>query len=277
MSFRPVVPLSGYGAYAFVKRTMDSQKSAFEAAPVTKRDEDYFRSKIGGIKTAEALVADRRLLKIALGAFGLDADINNKYFIRKVLEGSTLDEKALGNRLANKQYQKLSKAFGFGDFAVPRTQLSDFATIILKDYKTRQFEIAVGEQNGDMRLVLNAERELAGLAKGAVSDETKWFTVMGNTPLRQVFQTAFGLPAAFAAIDLDQQLETLRSKADQAFGDRSIAQFADPARVDLLVRRFLARSDAATGPPLTTKGMGALQLLQAGQQSSGQSILSLLR
>ena len=277
MTFSPVVPLSGYGGYAFLKRTMDSQKKAFESTPVTRRDEAYFRAKIGSIKTAEALVADRRLLQVALGAFGLDADINNKHFIRKVLESSTLDAKALGNRLADKQYHKLSKAFGFGDFATPRTQLSDFASNILRDYKTRQFEIAVGDQNGDMRLALNAERELASLAKSTTSEETKWFTVMGNTPLRQVFQTAFGLPTAFAAIDLDQQLETLRSKADQAFGDRSMAQFADPAKVDLLLRRFLTRSEAVAGPSLSAEGMGALRLLQAGQQSSGLARLSLLR
>lgn len=274
MSFAPVVPLSGYGGWTFLQRTMATQKAAFQASPATKTDEAYFREKIGAITTAEDLVADRRLLKVALGAFGLDADIGNKYFIRKVMESSTLDTAALANRLADKQYLKLAKAFGFGDFAVPRTQLSDFADTILNPYHDRQFEIAVGEQNGDLRLALNAERELASLAASGSGDSTKWFTIMGNAPVRQVFQTAFGLPAGFGAIDLDRQLEVLRSKAEAAFGDASVAQFTDPERVEALLRRFLTRSEATSLSPLTP-GFGALQLLQSsGGSASG--ILALL-
>lgn len=276
MSFAPVVPLSGYGGWAFLKRTMDSQKTAFAASPVTKSDEAWFRERIGSITRAEDLVADRRLLKVALGAFGLDADINNKFFIQKVLESGTLDPGALANRLADKQYQKMAQAFGFADFATPRTQLSDFADRILKDYGIRQFEIAVGRQNDDLRLAMHAERELPLLARGTTTEDTKWFTIMGSAPLRQVFQTAFGLPAGFGALDLDQQLTTLKSKAVQVFGDSDVAQFTDQAQIETLLRRFLARSDGAAGLSPTSRGVAALQLLQAGQQSAG-NILSLLR
>lgn len=277
MSFAPVLPLSGYGGYSFLKRTLPSQKAAFEAAPALKRDEDYFREKIGSIKTAEALVSDRRLLKVALGAFGLDADINNRHFIKKVLEGGTLKEDALANRLADKQYLAMSAAFGFGDFAVPSTQISNFADKIVSAFKARQFEAAVGAQNDDMRLALNAERELATLAKRNIGENTKWFTVMGSPPLRQVFEKAFGLPKSFAALDLDQQLSTLRSRAEKAFGTSDVSQFAEPAQVDKLVRRFLVRSEVAAGFSSTTKGASALQLLQASQQSSPVAVLSALR
>ncbi|MDP4032551.1 MAG: DUF1217 domain-containing protein [Pseudorhodobacter sp.] len=277
MSFAPVLPLSGYGGYSFLKRTMPSQKAAFEAAPALKRDEDYFREKIGSIKTAEALVSDRRLLKVALGAFGLDADINNRHFVKKVLEGGTLKDDALANRLADKQYLAMSAAFGFGDFAVPSTQISDFADKIVSAFKARQFEAAVGEQNDDMRLALNAERELANLAKRNIGENTKWFTLMGSPPLRQVFEIAFGLPKSFAALDLDRQLSTFRSRAEKAFGTADLSQFSEPAQVDKLVRRFLVRSEAAAGFSSTTKGAAALQLLQAPRQSSTVAVLSLLR
>ena len=83
---------------------------------------------------------------MALTAYGLEGDINNKAFIRKVLEDGTLKEGALANRLADKQYQKLSAAFGFGDFPVPRSKLSDFADKTLALYRTRQFETAVGNR-----------------------------------------------------------------------------------------------------------------------------------
>ncbi|MGB8814326.1 MAG: DUF1217 domain-containing protein [Paracoccaceae bacterium] len=256
---------------------MPSQKAAFEAASTLKRDEDYFREKIGSIKTADALVSDRRLLGVALGAFGLDADINNKFFIKKVLQDGTLTTTALSTKLADKQYQAFSAAFGFGDYGIPRTQLSDFADKILGAYKTRQFETAIGDQNSDMRLALNAERELTALAARPISEDSKWFTVMGSAPLRQVFQTAFGLPSSFAAIDLDQQLGTFKEKAEQFLGDPEVGQFIDPSKVDDLVKRFMVRSDTSGNYSSLTRGAGALQLLQASQQSTAAGILSLFR
>jgi len=277
MSFAPVIPIGGYGGWKFLNRTMDSQKAAVAASPANKRDEAYFREKIGSIKTAEALVSDRRLLAVALGAFGLGEDINNRFFIRKVLEDGTLSNSALSNRLADKRYQALSAAFGFGNFGVPRTQLSDFANKIIVSFRTQQFEQAVGQQNDDMRLALNARRELAGLATRAASDTTQWLTILGSAPLRQVFQTAFGLGSGFGAIDLDQQVSTLRNKAEQVFGAGTVAQFADPDRVENLLRRFFVRSDSATAFTSSAPGASALQLLQAGSQSGASSLLSLLR
>ncbi|WP_232209633.1 DUF1217 domain-containing protein [Rhodobacter ferrooxidans] len=244
---------------------MTTQKAAFAAVSTSKREEEYFRANIGKIKTAEALVSDRKLLKVALGAFGLDADINSKAFIQKVLEGGTLKTGALANKLADKQYQAFSAGFGFGDFATPRTQLSTFADEILTAYKNRQFETAVGEQNDDMRLAMNVERELVTLAGKSTTEDAKWFTVMGSKPLRAVFEKAFGLPSSLAALDLDQQLSVFKSAANKAFGATSVSQFADTTKLDKLVKQFLIRSEVAAGMTSTSGASNALQLLQAMQ------------
>lgn len=262
MSFNPVLPVSGYAGWAFLKKTMASQKAAFVKSPEIKRDEDYFRAKIGSIQTADQLVADRRLLTVALGAFGLDADINNKAFIRKVLTDGTLSAGSFANRLADKQYLKLSAAFGFGDFAVPATQVSDFADKIVSAYEARSFESAVGNQDGDLRLALNAQRELATLAGKSSSETVKWLTVMGNSPLKQVFQKALGLPANVSALGLDQQLSLFENRAQTTFGDKSLSQFTDPVKVESLIRRFLVRSQADAVISSVGSGAVALSLLQ---------------
>lgn len=263
MSFSPVVPFGGYAGWSFLQRTMERQTESFLTGAVMQRDEDYFREKIGQVRSARELVEDRRLLGVALGAFGLDADIDNRYFIRKVLEDGTLDPKALANRLADKQYLAFSQAFGFGDFAIPRTGLSDFADSIVLAWQTQQFERAVGEQDGDLRLALNAGRELATLAPRNLSEETKWFTIMGNPPLRQVFEKALGLPSSFASLDLDQQLSVFQDKAGRIFGEESVGQFADPEKTEKLLRTFLIRSEAGSGISSVAAGAAALQILQA--------------
>ena len=178
MSFQPVLPLAGYTGWGFLKRTMVRQQAVQQALPVQQRDEAYFRDKIGKADTAEKLVSDKRLLRIALTAFGLEGDVNNKAFVQKILEGGTLKEGSLANKLADKQYQKLSAAFGYGDFSVPRTKISTFPDEILAQFRTRSFESAVGVQNNTYRLAMNAERELPALAVKSTSETAKWFTVL---------------------------------------------------------------------------------------------------
>jgi len=101
---------------------------------------------------------------VALGAFGLSDDINNKFFLQKVLEDGTLDPDALSNKLSDNRYQEFTKAFGFGDFDVPNTKISSFGQEMVDRYQTIQFEVAVGQQNDNFRLALNTIRELGEIA-----------------------------------------------------------------------------------------------------------------
>ena len=87
MTFQPVIPFGGNAGWSFLQRTLESQQATFEKGTVLRRDVDYFRENIGNISTAADLVADRRLLNVALGAFGLDDDLPNKAFIQKTCKG----------------------------------------------------------------------------------------------------------------------------------------------------------------------------------------------
>lgn len=262
MAFQPVIPMGGLVGWSFLNRTLERQSAAFEASSEVKRDTTYFAEKIGEIDTAEELVSDRRLLGVALGAFGLQDDVDNRFFVRKMLEEGTISPDSFANRMADERYKAFSKTFGFGDFSTPRTKLSYFADEIIGLYEQRSFEVAVGQQDENLRLALNATRELAELAADGDTDDTMWFRVMGNKPLRQVFETAFGLPAGFGQLDLDQQLETFRDKAERQLGDGEISQFADEAAVENLVQRFLVRAQLAETQG-TVEGSIALTLLQS--------------
>lgn len=275
MSFQPVLPFAGYAGWKFLGRTFEAQKASFSGSGQMVRDADYFRANIGKATTAEALVADHRLLKVALGAFGLDDDLPNKAFIRRVLSDGTLSADALSGKLSDKRYAAMARAFGY-DLTPPRIVQSDFADTLLAAYDDRQFEIAVGEQDANMRLALGTPRDLGEVAAKTSSEDTRWFTVMGTTPLRSVFEGALGLPSSFASLDLDQQLTTLKQKTEAVFGDSSISQFTDSDKIDKLVRLFLIRSELAGGGSGGTSGQSAaLQILQ-GATGGADGILSLL-
>lgn len=262
MSFQPVIPLGGMAGWAFLQRTQASQKEAFTASPVMQRDIKYFRENINKVSTAKQLVEDHQLLKVALGAYGLDDDIGNKYFIQKVLEDGTLETDDLSNKLSDKRYYEMARDFGFGDYGTPRTQISDFSDSTIDAYKNRQFEIAVGEQDRNLRLSMTLERDLGGILEKSTSDDGKWYSVMGNPPLRNIFETAFGLPSSFGTLDLELQLDTFREKAETYFGDSTLEQFSDPAKMQELNRLFLMRSEIANGSAGLSSGAIALTLLQ---------------
>lgn len=267
MSFQPVVPFTGYAGWRFLQSTLETQKTAFVETASFERQTTYFRENIGKIQTAEELVADRRLLQVALGAFGLDEDINNKAFIQKILEEGTLDDDALANRLADKRYAALAFEFGFGNLGA-RTGLTRFADDILARFADRQFERAVGEVNNDMRLALNLSSGLEDILAEDLSPNAQWFSVMGNSPLRTVFQTALGFPSSFGAIDIDQQLTAFKERSQSVFGTEEVADFADPAMQEKLVRLYLVRSEAAAFSASGTASI-ALTLLQSAPRLFG--------
>lgn len=267
MSFTPAIPMAGLAGWRFLERTADSQRAAFESGAVFKRETAYFTENIGKVKTAEALVKDRRLLAVALGAFGLEGEIDKKFFIRKVLQEGTEGSRSFANRLSDPNYRKLAAAFGFGNATGAQTNTKGFAEAIIEQYKVRKFEAAVGDVNNSMRLAMNFRREIGTIAAGP--DNAGWYSILGSKPLREVVQTALRLPKEFARIDVDRQKDMIQQRMASSFGDKGMAFFREPANVEKVITRFLAMAQlneaaatAATSP--------ALQLLQGvGGDSSG--------
>lgn len=259
--FTPMLPYTGYAGWAFLERTYETQQATFDKSPLLTRDTAYFEENIGNVETAEDLVKDRRLLRVALGAFGLGDDINNTYFIKKVLEEGTLDESALANKLSDTRYKDLAEAFGF-DRGTPSTKISTFGAEITAQYRVQEFEIAVGDQDESMRLAMNAKRVLEDFANDTSSINTKWYRIMGNEPLRQVFETAFGLPTSFGQIDIEQQKDVFRERAEKLFGTDDPSDFADEEIRDKLVKTYLLR-DQLSDITTTSSGMIAQTLLES--------------
>ncbi len=262
MSFQPILLGSGLAAWRGLQRSYDTQLALHRAQPQEARLATHFRNRIAGIATADALVADRRLLEVALKAFGLGDDLNNRFFIRKVLEDGSVRQDALANRLTDDRYRSLAAAFGFGDPGGARTGRPGFADEILSRFSSQSFQVAVGAQDDTLRLALNAREAMAEQAARPGTDDARWFRIMGTPPLRAVLEGALGLPGSLRSLDLDQQLRIFRDRTEAAFGDGEIAQFADPDRRSALIDRFLLRAQIDAQPAIVP-GQIALSLLRA--------------
>ncbi len=262
MSFIPVVPLGGFAGWRFLERTLERQETSHARSPAAMRDEVYFRDHIGGVTSAADLVANRRLLRVALTAFGLGDDLANRAYIRKVLESDTGDRRSFVNRLSDKRYLELARAFGFGDDPLPQTRNAPTVEAILQRAREQRFEEAVGQQNEQMRLALSLQRDLRRVATEAGSDAAGWYSVLGTPSLRSVFETAFRLPREFAALDLDRQADILRQRTERLTGEPGIAQFAGAEPMNQLIRRFFVGAQLAEMQQISP-GSAALTLLQA--------------
>lgn len=263
MTFQPVLPLTGYVGWRFLQRTEDVQREAHAKSGETARLTEHFRENIGKVSSLDDFMADRQLVRVALEAFGLGEDLYATAFIRKVVEEGTIDDESFANRLGDKRYAALSDALGFGNLGgAGRTQFPGFTDEIVSRFEAKQFEQAVGNQNEDLRLALNVESSLSEVLDNQKSKDGRWYAIMGNAPLRQVFDTAFGFSKAFGQIDVEQQLEGYKARAQSIFGTDDPAGFADPETQEKLIRLYLVRSEANQFAAATS-GSVALTLLRS--------------
>lgn len=259
--YQPVVPAGGLIGWQFLQRTYDNQLSAFKDSETTRRDTEYFRENMPNVTSASDLVSDRRLLSIALGAFGLQDDINNTFFIQKMLEEGTTDNDAFANRFADTRYRDFSAAFGLGPGEIPGALLPGFIEEVIQDFEQRSFEVAVGNQDDTLRIALAAEREFAELSSSTSTKDSRWFEILGNPPMRELFQVAFQLPDAFAQIDIDQQRDYFEENSQRLFGVSDPAEFADKEKRDSLITRYTAISQIEQNSISSSSASIALTLL----------------
>ncbi|SEL15007.1 Protein of unknown function [Roseivivax marinus] len=188
-------------------------------------------------------------------------DVSNRsdlVYLQRVMESDPANPTSLSGLHPDRRYAAMAKGFGFATPEAGRVLPEGFADEIVRRYVDRSFEVKVGEVDTTMRLALSLGRELQTVADRSRSESTQWFAVMSSPPLRQVFETAFRLPPSFGSLDLDQQLDVFRDRAEQAFGTRRVDAFTDPEKLDALRRRFLVLSEPE--PQATTAGGAAAAL-----------------
>ncbi len=271
--FTPAIPIGGFAGFKVFERSSERQLAAFSKSPEIKRDIAYFREKIAEVGSPGAILSDRRLLTVALGAFGLETEISKKAIIRRVLEQPLASSDSFVNRLNDPRWKAFARAFGFGD-GPPRVELPTFRDDIAARYLERSFERAVGDVNPDIRLALNFRREARAIAAGASVERSGWFQILGQSPLRLVVQGAFNLPASVAQLDIDRQKTIFEDKSLALFGTRSPAAFRNEKNIEIALRKFFVARTIEDGAAISSRGATALVLLGGGQSPAAGLILS---
>jgi hypothetical protein len=260
--FQPIVIGTGLVAWRNLQRTLPDQLAAFSQGAEQERLTSEFKEKASSLTSADAVVEDRQVLRVALGAYGLQDDLDNRYFINRILSEGTTDDDALANRMADSRYERLASDFALDGLSQFVGILPSKAEEITEQFNAQSFALAVGDVNENLRLALNAETELSRIAELDTSDDAKWYLVMGNAPLRSVIESALSLPSSFAQLDIDTQLDVFREKALSAFGVEEIDELAGDEVKAKVIDLFLLKEQLNEGQSLSSQNI-ALQLLQA--------------
>lgn len=237
------IGIGGLAGWKVLQRIETRQVEALAEEKVVQNATTYFRENLSPDMTAKDLVSDYRMLSVALKAFGLDTDMGNKAFIRKVLESDPSDSNSLANRLSDKRYLQLAKTFSMADGGIDTEVLG---RTVSANYVQRVFETRIGAADETMRLAMNARRELQAMAGRSSSNATLWYEVLGNAPLRQVFQTAFGFGDSFGRLPVERQVQELTRAAETRLGSGKLTEIATQEGIETLISNYLVRAQTTT-------------------------------
>ncbi len=180
MTYTPYISSSGIAGWNFLQTTYDRQYEAFTQSGTQASDAEYFMENIGDIQTSEDLLADRRLLEVAVTAFGLSEEIDYYALLQRVLNEGTSASDALANTMDDERYVNFSEAFGFGSGQSLKTADNSAMQSIVDSFQTSGFETAVGLQDATMQTALFAQRAFGDLLGDEIDEDGGEVDIVGD-------------------------------------------------------------------------------------------------
>jgi hypothetical protein len=188
-----------------------------------KSDTAYYLKNIGSVQSIDDLLADDRLFSYAMGAFGMNPEVDTKASIRKMLEGGLRDPDSPANKASEPRYAAFVSAFNFEAHGEKAVTWNSAQQPTVDKYMRQTLEEDAGNQNEGVRLALYFQRKAPGLSS--------FYQVLADPAMAQVVRTALGLPASFASADLDKQVQLFESRL-------KIEDFSEPEALGKFLTRF---------------------------------------
>ena len=217
-----------YADYLIIARDTAKATERVARQPQIAREVDYYLSKISKVKTAEEFVADRRLMSVALTAFGIGDMVYAKAFVRKLLTEGTDSPEAFANRLADQRYLDFAKTFDFKRYGAATTAFGAAQKGVADKYIRQNLETQAGTTNEGVRLALYFERHAPELE--SVSG------ILADKAMTTVVRTMLGLPETFSLYGIDKQISILERRLE-------IEDLKSPDKLKKHVERFAALWD----------------------------------
>lgn len=210
-------------SYRLISANLQRSLDTVAQQPVASREIEHFEKTISSIKSVDDFMADDRVFRFAMKAFGLEEMSYAKGLIRKLLDQGTEDPQSLANQLVDRRYKDLAETFNFVRFGTSTTSFNDASSGTVDRYIRQTLEEDAGSENEGVRLALYFERKATSLNTA--------FEVLGDRALLQVVQTATGISPASASSPIDKQAKEIEKRID-------LADLKDPVKLEEFLTRF---------------------------------------
>jgi hypothetical protein len=197
---------SALASYRLLQRDGAKIFDQFKKSATILKDVETFKKQAARIESPDDFFKNQKLMRFALSAYGLDADISSLGRIKKVMTSDLSDENSLANRMTDPRYQELAKAFDFQKSGTAKLGNASFLEEVAQKYIQAEFEKSIGRQNPAVREALYFARNI-----GKVGDA---YGVLGDRVLRSVVTYELGLPDQIAVQSVMKQKSLIDDRLD---------------------------------------------------------------
>lgn len=220
--------LSTLATYRLMARDLDRTLALKAAeAPVALEIANY-RERIGEIRSLDAFLADTRVFRFAMTAFGLEEMAFAKGYMRKVLAEGVSRPDAFAYRINDPRFEEFARTFDFERLGEETTRSPAVLEPVVQRYVRQSLEVAAGEENEGVRLALYFRR--------AAPEVSSVYGLLADPALAQVVRTALGLPDQMASAPIDRQVAAIDKRLD-------VASLRDPEALERMIVRFASLWD----------------------------------
>lgn len=242
--------------YKLIASDLTAALKRTASQPSVERESEYYLANITKIKSVDDFMADDRIFKYTMKAFGLEDMDYAKAFMRKVLTEGIDDPKSFANSLTDTRYREFAETFNFARYSTTTTVFDRAQQGTVDRYVRQTLELDAGQSNEGVRLALYFQRKAEGV-------ETP-FHLMADRALLKVTQVALGIPEATGTMDIDRQAEMISNKLD-------IEDLKEPEKLDKFLERFAALWEIEN--PTSAPSSGLLQLVNGSNSGIGMDLL----
>lgn len=236
----------------------DNERTAAREA-ATKKAEVY-QERIQSIDTVKELLADRDVIDVVIGAYGLDPEDVTDDFLKQVFASDLSDPKSFVNQQPDGRWAELVASFNFdanGNLTretIGTVQQRGETLETVNKYLRQTLEENEGASNEAVRLALYFERTAPNItdAYGLIADDA----------LMAVFRTTFGFSDEFSNMDVDQQARIINDNLD-------LADLQDPTKLERFLQRYTAMYDTENA----SFSNSAVSILSGGSGSISADLL----
>ena len=219
----------------------------------------YFQANAASVTTPAQLLGNYKLLSVVLGAFNMQASINDTAILKQLMTQDPTSSTSLAQKLSNPSSQLFAKALSNWS-TPPFANASDRAQIV-NSYTINTFEQGTNAQAPGLGNALYFTREASSI---------KTLTqLQADTNLVQVAEAPTGIPYLdFGSLNFDQQTAILQKSLN-------VSQLGTPSYVQHLAEQYLIQQQG--GGTGSAPAPGSVEsLFSDGSAASGDDLLSIL-